>query len=69
MAIDTEGKRRSVAGALFVVMPIADAAVDAADRAHAGGFYAGLVYEELPEPLPVTARGRMVVNTGSLLIR
>lgn len=47
MAIDSENKRRSVAMmyARLTVMPVADGAITAPDRAQARWLYAGFTYQ------------------------
>ena len=42
---NTAAKRRSIAELDFlIVSPVADGTIDATDRAHEAGFYAGLSY-------------------------
>lgn len=45
MPIDTETKRRSVLGLglpPFVILPVPDGTISAADRIHIAGYYAGI---------------------------
>lgn len=56
MAIDTENKRRSVS-AYFgaITYPVADASIDASDREHVAGLYAGIASTP---PVIVIGRGQ-----------
>lgn len=47
MAVDTETRRRSVHGYTHpaIILPVADASIDAADRQHVCGLYASVVVE------------------------
>lgn len=61
MAIDDQNKRRSVLGlglAPFIVLPVPDGTISAADRIHIAGYYAGIA---------IAAAATAVDNDGLLL--
>ncbi len=59
MAIDTANKRRSMLGlalASLIVMPVPNGGIDAADRQHMLGAYAGIPFASAPVAPPPTSR-------------
>jgi hypothetical protein len=50
-------------------LPLSPGAFGQGDKQQLLWDYPGVLWGEPPQPIPVTARGRMVVNAGTLLNR
>ncbi len=63
MAIDTRAKRQSVAGfSLFRVRLVPDGTINALDRRHVAGLYAGIAAAAPEAPTPSAALGFSAVT-------
>lgn len=70
MAIDTRNKRSSVqAYYLGMMRPLADATINAGDRATLGWIYAGLAYSGVAPPASTRHTTGRIVQVGRLMGR